>query len=66
MQLPCREKYVDEAVGIYSVFGTHPNGTVDVADGQRDVFVSLPPEVAAQVIEAHDTFRHRLYELLCK
>lgn len=66
MNIPMREKYVDEAVGNYIVFGWRPDGTVDVSNGFGcDVFTGLPPTVAEQVVQAHDAFRERLYQILC-
>lgn len=65
MQLPMREKYVDEAVGVWFIFGEHPtNGTVDVSDGQRDVFTSIPRDVANRIIDAQAAFRDVLYQNL--
>ena len=66
MKLPMREKYVDEAIGIYCVFSTHADGTVDVSDGNRDVFNGLPRDVADKVVAAHDAFSKELYKLLCE
>lgn len=66
MNLPMRQKYVDEAVGLFIVFGTHINGTVDVSDGQRDVFSCLPPAAAHAVCEAQNEFRQKLYKILCE
>lgn len=66
MKLPMREKYVDEAVGLWCVFGTAPDGGVDVTDGNRDVFRGLPPEAAKKVVAAQEAFRNALYDILCK
>jgi hypothetical protein len=66
MKLPMREKYVDQKVGIWIVFGEHPDGTVDVNDGMQDVFEGIPKEAALKVIAAHDEFREKLYEILTK
>jgi len=66
MKLPMREKYVDEVVGLYTVFGVHEDRSVDVSDGSRDVFTGLPLDVAEKVIAAHDEFREKLYEILTK
>lgn len=65
MNIPMREKYVDEAVGIYMVFGEYADGRVDVSDQRRDVFTALPRDVAEKVVEAQDRFREELYRLLC-
>lgn len=59
-----RQKIVDERVGVWKVFGEHPDGTVDVTDNDHDVFVSMPRELADRVIAAHDLFRDHLYEIL--
>lgn len=66
MKLPMRQKYVDEKTGIYMIFGTRPDGTVDVNDGQQDVFEGLPQDIAEEVVAAHDRFRQELYSLLCE
>jgi hypothetical protein len=61
-----REKYVDEAVGIYTVFGWWGDGTVCISDGQRDVFEGVPEDIAEKVVAAQAEFRQKLYDLLCK
>lgn len=66
MKLPTREKYVDEAVGVFIEFGVGSDGTVDVHALGRDVFEGLPKDVAQKVIEAHDRFREELYVILCE
>lgn len=65
MKIPMREKYVDEAVGIFTIFGVRV-GAVDVSDGARDVFYGLPRDVAEQVVAAQEEFRDKLYKLLCE
>lgn len=66
MKLPMRQKYVDEAVGTYIIFGTHPDGTVGVYNAHKDVFTGLPKDVAEAVVKAHAEFVEKLYSLLCK
>lgn len=66
MKLPMREKYVDEAVGVWITFGRHADGTVDISDQNRDVFAGIPPAVALKVVAAQAEFRETLYALLCK
>jgi len=61
-----REKYVDEKIGIYMIFGARPDGTVDVANQYGDVLEGLPRDVAEKIVEAHDIFRHTVYDLLCE
>lgn len=59
-----REKYVDERVGLWFIFGEGPNG-VDVSDGQQDVFTQLPKPIAEAICIAQEQFRHKLYAILC-
>lgn len=65
MHIPMREKYVDEAVGLWTVFGHHADGSVDVNDGLKDVFVGLPRPVAEHICELQECFRNGLYAMLC-
>ncbi|MBC8739801.1 hypothetical protein F6X40_24105 [Paraburkholderia sp. UCT31] len=66
MPVPMKDQYVDEAVGLYKIIGTHPSGLVDVNDGNRNVFAELPPATAQEVVKAQAQFRRKLYELLCE
>jgi hypothetical protein len=61
---PCREKNVDETVGVWFIFGEHTDGTVDICDGTRDVAVKIPHQLANQIISAQADFRERLYALV--
>lgn len=66
MKVPMREKYVDERVGIWFIFGTNPDtGEADVSDQNKDIFESLPEVVAVRVVEAQEKFREELYSILC-
>ena len=65
MNIPMRQKYVDEAVGIFHVFGVYFDKTVDVNDGNRDVFEGLPVEIANRVVDAQAAYRQELYSILC-
>ena len=65
MNIPMKEKYVDEAVGIYFVLGVHGNGNVDVSDSNKDIFQNIPLDVAQKICEAQGEFREKLYSLLC-
>ncbi len=62
---PCREKYVDETVGVWFVFGEHMDGTVDVSDGTRDVATKVPRDLADKLIALQAEFRERIYALVC-
>jgi putative transposase len=64
-EITMREKYVDEKIGIYMIWGTRPDGTVDVADQRGDIFDGVPKDIAEKIIAAHDLFRHTVYDLLC-
>lgn len=64
--LPMREKSVDRVTKTWFVFGVHEDGSIDVNDGEQDVFEGLPAEVALKVIQAHDEFREKLYGILCQ
>ena len=66
MRIPVREKYVDEAVGVWVVFGTRGDGTVDIGDGHEDVFRGIPESVAEDLCALQAEFRHQLYKALCQ
>ena len=43
MKYPCREKYIDEAMGgQWFLFGTYPSGAVDIANQYGDVLLEVP------------------------
>ncbi len=67
MKIPMREKYVDESIGVWFIFGKHPDGTVDINDGNRDVpaFTGIQREAAQLLCEAHDRFRKEVYKIAC-
>lgn len=66
MKLPMKQKYVDEAVGVWSSWGTSgPKGTADINDGRKDVFTALPDEAVSLAVSAQSEFRQRLYEIMC-
>ena len=66
MLIPMRPKYIDEAVGIWFIFGTNPeNGGVDISDGNNDVFTDIPYEIALKLVEVQNEFRNKLYSILC-
>lgn len=64
MNYPMREKYIDEKVGVWFIFGTHPDGTVDINDGQKDIFEKLPKDVAEKLCDWQASFRIRVYQLI--
>ena len=60
------EKYIDEKVGSYFIFGCDPRnpGKVDVSDGDRDIFTHIDIKIAEQIIEAQNRFREELYKIM--
>jgi hypothetical protein len=66
MKLPMREKYVDERVGVWIVFGWHFDGSVDVSSKGQDLFTQIPLDVADRLCELQEEFREKLYALLCR
>lgn len=65
MKTPMIEKYVDEAIGVWAIFGSYEDGQVNVCDGNRDVF-KLDPDKALLVVNLHDKFREDMYRILCE
>lgn len=66
MNVPMREKYVDERTGIWFIFGeSRDKSRADVVDQDRDLFDNLPRDVAEQICAAQAEFRAKLYEILC-
>jgi hypothetical protein len=60
------EKYVDEAVGIWMIWGTSLDGKYhDVADQNKDLFTCLPVAEANAVVQLQQEFREKLYKILC-
>lgn len=66
MKTPMMEKYVDERIGLWFIFGTHKDESVDISDGRDDVFEGIPRKEAEEAIKAHNEFREKLYTILCK
>ena len=59
-----REKYIDEAVGLYFIFGKHSANSVDVSDGTKDVFINIPEITAHRIVQAQEEFREKLYKIM--
>lgn len=59
-----REKYIDEKVGVWFIFGEHPDGGVDITDGDKDIFTGIDYETAEKLCDLQDEFRNKLYSLL--
>ena len=65
MLYPIREKYVEEIVGDWFIFGIHPDGTVDISDGDRDVFTNLTPAKADYLVRLQNQFLEAIKFALC-
>jgi hypothetical protein len=65
MTRPWLEKRIDERVGLWKIFGEHPDGMVDVDDGTSDIFIAIPRDQAERAVAAHDRFREELYRIFC-
>lgn len=62
-----REKYVEEAFKRWFIFGHHGvPGTVDLSDGDGDVFESISPEAAKELSQARDRFVDELIVIFTK
>lgn len=57
---PWRHKYLDEETLVLNrwfIFGESKDGTiVDISDGNLDVFINVPREIAEEIIKVRDTF----------
>lgn len=60
-----RDKYLEEAIPPLFIFGVHPNGNVDVSNGNTDVLTDIPKDVAEKVVAANEIYMERLRQLLC-
>lgn len=70
MNLPMREKYVDEAVGIWLVLDSVQVGKTYITSVglplDRDIFPTpIPKDRAEKVVILQEEFRQNLYKLLC-
>lgn len=61
---PCREKYIDETVGIWIILGERSNGTVDITDGTRDIAYGISRETAEKLCDLQEKFRESIYDLV--
>jgi hypothetical protein len=50
-------KYIEEHIPRWFIFGEHPTtGHVDISDGDGDVLVDIPRQLAEEVIAARSRF----------
>lgn len=65
MKLPCKEKYVDEAVPDWCA-RKNINGTWDVVvDFTHDVFFSMSQDQAETIANIQQEFKQQLYKYMC-
>lgn len=55
-----REKYIEEHIRRWFIFGRHPSGHVDVSDGEGDVFQDVPEQFAQEAIAHRSIFVDRM------
>jgi hypothetical protein len=55
---------VKQILKSWLVFGEHPNGNVDVSDGECDLFENISRDKAAAIIEAREEFVLRVFHIL--
>jgi hypothetical protein len=56
---PWRHKYLDEETPVLNrwfIFGTYPDGTVGISDGDQDIFSYVPQPIAVEIVNARNTF----------
>jgi hypothetical protein len=63
MNVPMREKYIDEAFKPLHVFGSSELGKVDVCN-EDGVVIMLDKDIAEKVIEINQRYMNELYSLL--
>lgn len=63
---PCREKYVDETVGVWMVWGKYEDGNVDVSDQDKTIARRVPLELAEKLVALQAEFREKIYALVCQ
>lgn len=64
---PLREKYLIDETSLlqrWMEFGVHPDGRVDVAAVDGDVFVAVPKDIAEALIRARGEFCDRVKDLV--
>lgn len=66
---PWKPKYLTDETPVmrrWFIFGEHPNGTVDVSDGDQDIFIRLPRESAQRIIAARTELANVIEAELCR
>jgi hypothetical protein len=59
-----KQKYIDERTGVWFIFGEHADGSVDISDGDNDVFEHIARELAENLCAEQAKFREALYALV--
>jgi hypothetical protein len=64
---PFKDKYMDEETPMFAhwvIFGTHPDGRVDISDGNQDILTRVPRPNAQKILEARNAFVNEMMELM--
>ncbi len=64
---PWRTKYLDEETPVINqwfIFGTYPDGSVGISDGQEDIVEWIPRKLAEEIIEARNAFSVKFVEVI--
>lgn len=65
---PWKEKYLTEEITLlnrWMIFGVHPDGSVDIADSDQDIFTRVPPETAERIISVRNAFCQFIEDEFC-
>lgn len=65
---PWKEKYLTEETTLlnhWMIFGVHPDGSVDIADNDQDIFTHVPPETAERIISVRNAFCQFIEDEFC-
>jgi hypothetical protein len=61
------EKYLEEGRRVLNdwfIFGSHSDGSVDVADQYGDIFVNVPKNLARELVDLRHRFIHGCFHAL--
>lgn len=56
---PWKPKYIQDetlATNKWMVFGTYPDGSVGICDGDNDILINVPPAAAERIVSARNAF----------
>ena len=65
---PWRTKYILDEIFLLNtwfIFGTYPDGTVDITDGNTDILEYVPRDVAVEIVAKRKEFCDFMHSKLC-